>query len=234
MTPPVAEDPALRVPALHLLLVAGVALVAGVLAAAAQNAFVPDDQEFIYSPGSMALTGATYVAMGAAVIWVARQTGKPLATLGLVAPRSWLRAIGLALLTVFAALIVSAQLDRIFHGADAQGVVPDASRPGGLVPIAGIVLAFVSVALLGPIVEEMIFRGLLTAAFRRRFGGLRTAFITAVIFAVLHFIPRVMPAIFLLGLALAFVYERIGSTAPGVLVHCVYNGIALTAALTTH
>ncbi len=43
-----------------------------------------------------------------------------------------------------------------------------------------------------------------------------------------------MPAVFLLGLALAFVYERIGSTAPGILIHCVYNGIALTAAVTTH
>jgi membrane protease YdiL (CAAX protease family) len=37
-----------------------------------------------------------------------------------------------------------------------------------------------------------------------------------------------------LGLALAFVYERIGSTLPGMLVHCLYNGIAVAAALTYH
>ena len=43
-----------------------------------------------------------------------------------------------------------------------------------------------------------------------------------------------MPALFLLGLALAFVYERVGSTMPGMLVHCLYNGIALTAAVTKH
>ena len=60
------------------------------------------------------------------------------------------------------------------------------------------------------------------------------ALITAAFFAAAHFIPRVMPAVFLLGLALAFVYERIGSTMPGILVHCLYNGIALTAAVTKH
>lgn len=234
MTPPVADDPRLQVPATHLLVIAGAALVATVLAAGAQEAFVPSSEEFIYSPGSTALTGGTYVVMGAAAIWAARRTGNPLAALGLVAPRSWPRAIGLALLTVLVALLVSAQLDRVFHGADAQGVVPDTGRPPGIGPIAGIALAYVAVALLGPIVEELIFRGLLTAAFRRRFGAIRTALITAAFFAVLHFIPRVMPTVFLLGLALALVYERVGSTAPGILVHCLYNGTALTAALTAH
>jgi uncharacterized protein len=233
MTPPVASDPALRVPATHLLLVGGVALVATLLAGAAQNAFVPSDEEFIYSPGSMALTGATYLAMGSAAIWVARRTGNARATLGLVMPASWPRAIGIALLTVIAALVVSGLLEQVFHGAEAQGVVPDDPRPPGVGPIAGIVLAFLAVALLGPVVEELIFRGLLTAAFRRRYGAWRTIVITAAFFAVLHFIPRVMPAIFILGLALAYVYERVGSTAPGILVHCAYNGTALTFALTS-
>ena len=42
--------------------------------------------------------------------------------------------------------------------------MPDTGRPPGIGPIAGIALAYVAVALLGPIVEELIFRGLLTAA----------------------------------------------------------------------
>jgi membrane protease YdiL (CAAX protease family) len=44
----------------------------------------------------------------------------------------------------------------------------------------------------------------------------------------------VIPPIFILGLALALVYERVGSTLPGILVHCLYNGIAVGAALTHH
>jgi membrane protease YdiL (CAAX protease family) len=165
---------------------------------------------------------------------VARRRGDARRALGLVAPRSWPRALGLALGTVVLALIVSAALEPIFHGADAQGVVPDHGRPPGVWPVVGVVLAYLAVAVAGPLVEELIFRGLLTAALRRRFGPWRTAALTAACFAVAHFIPRVMPAVFLLGLALAFVYERIGSTIPGILVHCLYNGIALTAAVTKH
>jgi membrane protease YdiL (CAAX protease family) len=177
---------------------------------------------------------ATYVAMGIAVVWAARRTGDARRALGLVAPRSWWKALGLALGTVLAALVASAALEPIFHGADAQDVVPESGRPPGFWPIAGVVLAYAAVAVVGPLVEEMIFRGLLTAGLRRRFGPYRTAVLTAACFAVAHFIPRVMPAVFLLGLALAFVYERIGSTVPGVLIHCLYNGIALTAAVTKH
>ncbi|MDX6598901.1 MAG: protease family protein [Gaiellales bacterium] len=234
MTPPVATDPRLQVPATDMLIVGGVALVATAFAGVAHSVLVSGNRDFIYSPGAMAIVIVTYLAMGAAALWAARRTGDARRALGLVAPRSWPRALGLALGTVLAALIVSALLEPIFHGADAQGVVPDSGRPPGFWPIAGVVLAYVAVALVGPLVEELIFRGLLTAALRRRFGPWRTAVVTAAFFAVAHFIPRVMPAVFLLGLALALVYERIGSTIPGMVVHCLYNGIALTAAVTTH
>jgi membrane protease YdiL (CAAX protease family) len=232
--PPVADDARLRVPATDILVVAGVALAVTVLAGLVSSGLLADEGEFIYSPLSMLLVIATYVGMGAAALWAARRTGDARRALGLVAPASWPRAIGLALGTVVVALIASAALEPIFHGADAQGVVPDEGRPPGIGPIAGVVLAYLAVAVAGPIVEELIFRGLLTAGLRRRLGAWRTAVATAAIFAVIHFIPRVMPAVFLLGLALAFVYERIGSTAPGILIHCVYNGIALTAAATAH
>lgn len=234
MRPPVADDPRLRVPATDILIVAGVALVVTVLVGLLSSGLVASEGDFIYSPVSMLLVMATYVGMGGAALWAARRTGDVRRALGLVAPASWPRAIGLALGTVVVALMVSAALEPIFHGADAQGVVPDSGRPPGFGPIAGVILAYLAVAVAGPIVEELIFRGLLTAGFRRRLGAWRTAVITAALFAVVHFIPRVMPAVFLLGLALAFVYERIGSTAPGILIHCVYNGIALTAAVTTH
>jgi membrane protease YdiL (CAAX protease family) len=231
----VARDPSLKVPGSDILVVGGVVLVTYVLAGLAANALASKSApDLIYRPVSMLLVICTYVAMAAAVFWAVRRTGDWRRALGLVRPDSWPKAIGLALLTVIAALAVSAALEPIFHGADAQGIAPDTSRPPGLSALIGVVLAYVAVAVVGPIVEELLFRGLLTAGFRQRFGPYRTAAITAAIFAASHFLPRVMPAIFLLGLALAFVYERFGSTMPGMLVHCVYNGIALTAAVTKH
>ena len=76
--------------------------------------------------------------MGAAAVWAARRTGDARRALGLVAPRSWPRASASRCGTVIVALIVSAALDPIFHGADAQGVVPDTGRPPGFWPVAGV------------------------------------------------------------------------------------------------
>jgi uncharacterized protein len=231
VTPPVARDPALRVPGSHLLIVAAVVLVTSLVLGSVQAALVPRKADVIYSPTAMLLTSLSYIVIGAAVLWAARQTGDIRRALGLVAPPSWPRALGLALVTVVAALAVSAALEPILHAARQQGLTPDAPRPGGLSPLAGIALALLGIAIIGPFVEEMLFRGLITATFRRRFGALGTAAITAALFALAHLLPRGLPALFLLGLALALVYERVGSTIPGVLVHCLYNGVALAAAL---
>jgi uncharacterized protein len=234
VTPPVARDPSLRVSGSNLAIVAGFVVVSYFAIGAAQYALVPANADIIYSPTAMLLTIALYGAIGAAVLWAARQTGDARRALGLVAPASWPRAVGLALLTVVGALTVSALLEPILHAAREQGLAPDAGRPPGASSLIGAALACIALALVGPFVEELLFRGLLTAAFRRRFGPIRTALLTAALFALAHVLPRVIPPVFVLGLALALVYERVGSTLPGVLVHCLYNGIAVAAALTHH
>jgi membrane protease YdiL (CAAX protease family) len=234
VTPPVALDPSLRVPGSRLLIVAGFVVFSYLVVGAAQLALVPSGDDIIYSPAAMLLTIALYVAIGAAVLWAARQTADARRALGLVRPASWPRAIGVAFLTVIAALAVSALLEPILHGAREQGLAPENGRPPGLAAVTGAVLACLALAVVGPIVEELFFRGLLTAVFRLRFGPWWTAVLTAGLFALAHLLPRVIPPIFLLGLALALVYERVGSTFPGMMVHCTYNGIAVTAALTHH
>lgn len=234
MSPPVATDPGLRVPGSNLLIVAGLVIASYFAVGAVQYALVPSNADIVYSPTAMLLTIALYGAIAAAVLWAARQTSDARRALGLVRPASWPRALGIALLTVIAALAVSAALEPILHAARQQGLAPDAARPPGLSSIIGAALACIALAIVGPLVEELLFRGLLTAAFRQRFGPWRTALLTAALFALAHVLPRVIPPVFILGLALAFVYERVGSTLPGMLTHCLYNGIAVAAALTHH
>ena len=96
MTPPVASDPSLRVPGSHLLIVAGFVIVSYFAVGAAQFALVPSNADIIYSPAAMLLTIALYGAIGASVLWAARQTSDARRALGLVAPASWPRAVGLA------------------------------------------------------------------------------------------------------------------------------------------
>ena len=56
MTPPVARDPALRVPARTCLIVAAVVLVTSLVLGSVQAALVPRKADVIYSPTAMLLT----------------------------------------------------------------------------------------------------------------------------------------------------------------------------------
>ena len=150
------------------------------------------------------------------MLWAASQTGDARRALGAGAPAVVAaRARPRRSATVVAALVVSALLEPILHAARQQGLAPDSPRPAGVASLIGVALAFVAIVVVGPFVEELFFRGLLTAGFRRRFGPIGTALLTAALFAIAHFLPRGLPPLFLLGLALALVYERVGSTHAG-------------------
>lgn len=83
-------------------------------------------------------------------------------------------------------------------------------------------------AVVAPVAEELAFRGLLYRWLRERAGiGLGMAG-SALAFSVLHGIAGLIPAIFVLGLILAWVYERAGSIWAPIIVHGVYNAIVTT------
>lgn len=92
-------------------------------------------------------------------------------------------------------------------------------------------LSAIFVTLLGPIIEELFFRGFFYQALKRRLGVLQAAFLSAVVFSLLHtnvvgFLP-----IFVLGLLLVYLYEKSGSLVPSIAVHVVHNSIMLTVLL---
>lgn len=87
-------------------------------------------------------------------------------------------------------------------------------------------LVFLMAAVLAPIVEETMFRGLLYSALRRRFGVGGAAALSAAVFAAVHpTLPGGFLPIWCLGVALALVYERRGSLLPGMVLHGIHNGL---------
>jgi membrane protease YdiL (CAAX protease family) len=77
---------------------------------------------------------------------------------------------------------------------------------------------------LAPVYEEVIFRGLLYPALRRRLPRGSSVVLCAACFALVHFSPAQMPALFVLGLALAWLYERTGTLAAPIAFHAAFNG----------
>jgi hypothetical protein len=88
-------------------------------------------------------------------------------------------------------------------------------------------ITFLSVAVIAPLTEEIFFRGFLYAGLRTRVGMPKAMLISTLFFTALHFSVDAFIPIFVLGLFLAWVYEKTGSLYPGILLHAANNGIAL-------
>lgn len=88
------------------------------------------------------------------------------------------------------------------------------------------------VACIGPVFEEIFFRGYLFGALRKRWGILCAVLLSALLFSIIHFNAGVLLPVFGLGVLLAYVYERTGSLIAPIVIHVLQNSIALTAVYT--
>ena len=83
------------------------------------------------------------------------------------------------------------------------------------------------VSVFGPIMEEMFFRGFMYSAVKKRFGVLIGMILSASIFSALHtnivgFLP-----IMVLGMFLAYLYEKTGSLVAPMVVHIIHNSVII-------
>lgn len=90
-----------------------------------------------------------------------------------------------------------------------------------------LLLALITVSIIAPLAEEMVFRGLLYRLVRRTWGIPHALTISALVFAIIHFQPWFMLGLAGVGLMLAFVYEATGSVLAAAVCHMVYNGFSL-------
>ena len=122
-----------------------------------------------------------------------------------------------------------------------------------------LVLMTFSLCVLTPLSEELFFRGLVQSYLAQVLANLRghlvlpqsamesdgkspqsairpadrwgAIFISSAFFALAHAEPSAFVALFLLGLALGYVYERTGNLWTDITMHSVFNGVSLFATL---
>jgi membrane protease YdiL (CAAX protease family) len=103
---------------------------------------------------------------------------------------------------------------------------------GGWATVLGVIAAVV----MAPIAEEVLFRGLLFQALRRRTGlwvaaGLSSLVFTAVHVEIVTSQPLALVGLFALGVLFAWSFHRSGSLVVPIIGHAVFNGVSLTLAL---
>jgi membrane protease YdiL (CAAX protease family) len=83
------------------------------------------------------------------------------------------------------------------------------------------------VGLVGPVAEEVFFRGFAYRVLRERLGTTAGLLLSALLFALVHMNPVGLVPIFVMGLVLAWLYQRTGSLAASIGLHCANNLLAL-------
>lgn len=92
------------------------------------------------------------------------------------------------------------------------------------------IIVFIGMAVITPILEEIIFRGGIFRAFYEKWNFPIAAFGSAFLFMLAHvLIPFIMPAIFVMGLAFAYLYHQYKSIYAPIILHMFINGINVIA-----
>ncbi len=165
------------------------------------------------------------------VLWLVKSKYHlPVSEIGLTRKDAWLN-IGRGLLAYLAMLpilmvllwLVSFIADSFAYEPPPQAVVQMYLKETRGNMFLAIFSVFV--ALVGPAIEEIFFRGFAYKAFRTRFGVIWALLLSSLIFALLHNTLVAFVPIFLLGLLLAYLYERTGSLLPSMTLHCLHNSV---------
>lgn len=150
------------------------------------------------------------------VAWLRRKAGRPNA-IHLGVRKVNLPILLWGVLVLMASSVVLEPLLLLFPKEEYQNVT-DMVGLGGW--------AILSVVVCAPILEEILFRGLIFESCRERFGGGAAVLISALLFGLVHGVPVQIINAFVVGLIFGYIYLRTGSLLSVILLHVFNNGIA--------
>ena len=150
--------------------------------------------------------------------------------LALRKPRSWSRAAGLAIsavVAIYAFEVVVSLIPLPQSPSHEQGLTPTHWEPAHACAFAANIVLF---AIVAPVVEELTFRGVGQSllAFLGRWPSM---IVVGFAFGAAHGLVEALLVLVPFGIALAWLRDRTKSVLPGMVVHGLFNGIALAAAV---
>ena len=86
--------------------------------------------------------------------------------------------------------------------------------------------AIVTVVVMAPIFEEVLFRGILLESLRARYGVVAALMLSSLLFAVIHFHLTVAVNAFFMGLILGYIYLETNSLWSVIFLHALNNTIS--------
>lgn len=185
--------------------------------------------DFVFNAFGVALSDdlvacIAYLPPIAWLVWAVRSRGLDLRAM-LARPRLgwyWLvvAGLGVSLWFISAATVLVSDILFPISSDDAQAMAEAMTA-------SPLLLAIVSLVVLPPIVEELVFRGALFERWNLRWRAGVALLASAAVFGLLH-ADIVGAAVF--GLVVGLLYLRTGSLLPGMALHALNNGAVLLLA----
>jgi uncharacterized protein len=91
------------------------------------------------------------------------------------------------------------------------------------------ILSFAAIAIAAPVLEEVLFRGIILDGFLKRYGPVKSILISSLLFGALHLNPWQFVGAFLLGTLMGWIYYRTGSLALTICIHFMNNFFAFAS-----
>jgi uncharacterized protein len=101
--------------------------------------------------------------------------------------------------------------------------MPDAIREAFEKMISDHYLSFLTIAVAAPVLEELIFRGVILHGLLQRYTPVKAIFWSSFLFGAAHLNPWQFIPAFLIGLALAWIYMKTRSLFLCIFIHFVNN-----------
>ena len=96
---------------------------------------------------------------------------------------------------------------------------------------SGLIISMLSVAVIPALLEEVFSRGILMSGYQF-LGKWKAAFLSALLFGLLHMNPQQLPYAFVVGFIFCFLVERTDSLYASILPHMVINGTTVISIFT--
>lgn len=180
-------------------------------------------------PFSLVFFGQTIGSLLVVFIYSRRSSGSLVADVGLVLRgKDWWAILAGMGLQIVAAIVTLPLIEAMFpDGAPEQGV---ADVAGNTETTLEIILIFVSVAILAPIIEEILYRGMLMSWLNRFMGKWATILVSSAVFAGVHLVDwnarAAVPGLFIIGVVLGWAAMRRGDLSLAIPLHAGVNLLA--------
>ena len=117
--------------------------------------------------------------------------------------------------------IVGYPIEQYFGVDLTQQALSNSATVSGLLP-----LVLLSGVIIAPIAEEIVFRGYFYKAFRDRFKPWYAIVMSAALFSAIHLEPLAAVQLFVIGVVLAYMYEKTDNLMAPIALHMLNNAVA--------